>query len=88
MRKGRERSNCDCSVSAKVRFLRFCRKKLTADALTVCLCVFCDTHKNSSENETLSSYCAFGVYLDDNASINIFPVENRPAHKCLCCVFP
>ena len=29
--------------------------KLTADALTVCLRVFRDAHKNSSENETLSS---------------------------------
>ena len=27
------------------------------------------------------------VYLDDNASINSFPVENRPAHKYLCWVF-
>ena len=27
------------------------------------------------------------VYLDDKASINSFPVENRPAHKYLCLVF-
>ena len=27
------------------------------------------------------------VYLGDNASINSFPVENRPAHKYLCWVF-
>ena len=46
------------SVSARVRFLRFRRNKLTADALTVCLCVFRDAHKNSSENETPSSLCA------------------------------
>ena len=27
------------------------------------------------------------IYLDDNASINSVPVENRPAHKRLCWVF-
>ena len=70
------------SVSARVRFLRFWRNKLTADALTVCLCVFRDAHKNSSPDlRTL-------IYLDDNASINSVPVENRPAHKYLCWVFP
>ena len=47
-----------CSVSARVRFMRFWRNKLTADALTVCLCFFRDAHKNSSENETPSSLCA------------------------------
>ena len=30
----------------------------------------------------------FQVYLDGNASINIFPVEIRPAHKYLNWVFP
>ena len=32
----------------------------------------------------------FQVYLDDNASINSFSVENRPVHKYLCwvqCIF-
>ena len=27
------------------------------------------------------------IYLDDNASINSVPVENRPAHKYLCGYF-
>ena len=29
----------------------------------------------------------FQVYLDDIASINSFPVKNRPAHKYLCWEF-
>ena len=57
-RPGAKRRWGETSVSARVRFLRFRRNKLTADALTVCLCVFRDAHKNSSENETPSSLCA------------------------------
>ena len=60
------------SVSAKVCFLRFWRNKLTADALTVCLCIYRDAHKNSSENETLVFMCQDRLPLDGNASINIY----------------
>ena len=74
------------SVSASVRLLRFWHNKLTAYALTVCLCVFHDA-QNSSENETLLSLCAEIWGLFNNTSINSFPVENRPAHKYLCWVF-
>ena len=80
------------SVSARVRFLRFWRNKLTADALTVCLCVFCDAHKKQQwERNSIFFMCRdlrTSIYLDDNASINSVPVENRPAQKYLCWVFP
>ena len=39
------------SVSVRVHFLRFWRNKVTADALTVCLCVFRDAHKNSTRTK-------------------------------------
>ena len=75
-------------VSARVRFWR---NNLIADALTVCLWVFRDAHKNREWN-SIVFMCRwsedFQVYLDDNASKNIFPVENRPAHKYICWVFP
>ena len=39
------------SVSARVRFLRFWRNKVAADALTVCLCVFRDAHKKKGQEQ-------------------------------------
>ena len=72
-------------VSARVRFLRFWRNKLTADALTVCLCVFRDAQKTAVRTKLRRLYVPKSkdcqVYLGDNASINSFLVENRPAHK-------
>ena len=49
------------------------------------------THtKYSSENEIPSSICVeiweLQVNLDDNGSINISPVKNKPAHKYLVVV--
>ena len=84
--------NSAVNVSVRVCFVRFCPNKLTADALTVCLCVFHDAHKTAARMKLRCLYVprsedSIQVYLDDNASINSFPVENRPAHKYLCWVF-
>ena len=44
------------SVSARVRFLRFWRNKLTADALTVCLWVFRDLWKINLHTNIFARY--------------------------------
>ena len=80
------------SVSARVRFLRFWRNKLIADTLKF-VCAFFVTHTKTAARTKLRRLYVprseeFQVYLDDNASINIFPVENRPAHKYPCWVYP
>ena len=79
------------SVSARVHFLRFWRNKLTADALSLSVRFSWCTQKQQREPNSIFFMCRdlrTSIYLDDNASINSVPVENRPAHKYLCWVFP
>ena len=56
------------------------------------VCVFSwRTQKQQRERNSIFFMCRdlrTSIYLDDNASINSVPVENRPTHKYLCWVFP
>ena len=56
------------------------------------VCVFFVTHtKTAARTNSIFFMCRdlrTSIYLDDNASINSVPVENRPAHNYLCWVFP
>ena len=56
------------------------------------VCAFFVTHtKTAVRTNSIFFMCRdlrTSIYLDDNASINSVPVENRPAHKYLCWVFP
>ena len=66
-------------VSVSLHLLHFGHNKLTADTLTVC--AFFVTHTKKAVRMKLPRLYVprsedFQVYLVDNASINIFPMEN------------
>ena len=83
----RRTSACDAQIML-VCWTHLWHIKLAADTLTVC--AFFVTHTKTAARTKLRR-----LYVPRSEdfsslprSINIFPVENRPAHKYLCWVFP